>query len=655
MLGALIASCFALAACGGGEELSDDGIEQAQALSRATPIGDRGLPAIGLTSQSTVDAGGLVSFDGWARDNLRVEMVTWTNAAGGSGTAALSGSNSKPNWTVAQVQLKEGDNTLTFVAQDNAGNKSSTTKVVTYTPPAPEPSPDDPETSLSGLPVTVDLLARVAKTSGCTEGYVPGPEVTAAAIPLSASALTHTPAEIAVWRARTASGPFVVPGDYATGSPGDWSRITASASSFLTSGEKTLTQLANDPERYSHGAKARDAAFVYLLTSNTSYLNAVRNHLIAQAGNPLNDFTKLCLRNLNGSIQDAWFKESGWLLRHIVMYDYVRSALSSADRQTIENWIRRNAYFFALQLDKGGTYIFPNRLQGDYTKRSGPAAATTDATKWFKQRVDTNGDCKVDAADNAESYKLALYTRADGSVGPSISILSQYFNNRKATNAIAVGAAGVLFGDIELINRAKRYVLEWLTYSVWPDGSQGEYARNGEYCIPRQGNIYGASNLQGAEIFAEWLARRGDSSLFSFSTRDGLFGTESTGGAKSKSIAMAIGAYLDLITGKSRLYLYEPQKTPQQPRTASSLGRMEVNYNASPKPADDYHELGFLLAANRLPTEMKVAGIVMRESGATSLRFPGSTGNQVTTGLGAQVSAWTDAFNALPSTFLLRP
>lgn len=484
---------------------------------------------------------------------------------------------------------------------------------------------------------------------------MPSAEVNAPAIPVDAPALTFTPAEVAVWLARTASGPFVTPGDYAPHSPGDWARINDSARAFLASGETVLTKLADDLGRTTHGAKARDAAFVYLLNGGSSYLNAVRNYLIAQTANPANDFTKLCIRNLDRSMRDAWFGESSWLARQIVTYDYVRSGLSLADRQKIENWIRRNAYFFAVQLDRGNAYVFPRRLKGDYATRTGAAAAVADADKWTTKRLDTNGDCKVDASDSASSYQPALYTRADGSVAPKISLLSQWFNNRKSMNALAIGAAGTLLGDIELINRSKRYFLEWLTYGVWPDGAEGEYARNGDYCIPRQGTIYGTMNSQSAVMVGEWLARRGDSSLFNFSTREGLFGTESGGGGNAKSIGLAVSTYLNLLNGRLNWYQNEPWKSVQQVRAATHLGRMEVHYNGSSKATDDYHDLGYLIGADHLPATIDVSGNVMRDPKVTALRFPGSTGNPVATGFGSAVNTWTDVSGVLPSVFLLRP
>jgi hypothetical protein len=71
-----------------------------------------------------------LTVSGTAADNLGVTQVTWKNDRGGSGTA--SGTSS---WSVSNIQLSVGTNTLTFTANDAAGNNASKTLVVTYSAP----------------------------------------------------------------------------------------------------------------------------------------------------------------------------------------------------------------------------------------------------------------------------------------------------------------------------------------------------------------------------------------------------------------------------------------------------------------------------------------------------------------------------------------
>jgi hypothetical protein len=498
-------------------------------------------------------------------------------------------------------------------------------------------------------------VGNVQASAGCVQAFVPPATLTkAAAIDLPASGgVFFTPADLHVWRNRAAAGPFVQRHDYMHGSPGDWVRITANANKLATSGEPLPAASYTGQWRATHGTIVRDAAFHYLLTLDPTSLGAVRSQLLAQASHAQNDLTKLCIRELDHSIRDAWFDEASWLLRHMVAYDFVRNALPAHERLLIENWIRRNAYLLATQLDVVNGFAFPNRLRGDYTTRGRDAAANTEATIFASQRVDSNGDCKIDSADNPNSLPVYAYVRADGTRGPRISMLSQWFNNRKSINAAAIGIAGLLLNDAELVSRSKRYTMEWLTYAVWPDGSEGENLRNGNYCIPKQGVIYAATNIQAALLVASALARRGDSSLYAFRTTDGLFGTSSATNQPAKSLELVATTHVKLALRELPWYRNESHKTVQQPRESTHLGKLEAYYMGTSDPTDTYHELGMLPAAQYVPGAA-IGALVLRDAAVTSLRFPGSTGNPVATGFGSWVSAWTDAFNALPSPFLMR-
>jgi len=172
-----------------------------------------------------------------------------------------------------------------------------------------------------------------------------------------------------------------------------------------------------------------------------------------------------------------------------------------------------------------------------------------------------------------------------------------------------------------LTSEAKRYVAEWLTYSVWPDGIQGEYFRNGDYCVPQQGVVYGTHNTQAALLLADALARKGDRSLYNFETRDGLFGTQSTGTLPAKSIRLAISAHVGLIDGSIVRYYYEPQRgSAQVPRPATLLNGISQHYNVSL-----YHDLSYL-PGNRYLDSAWVNTVILRLPGSRTPVFPGSDG-----------------------------
>ena len=88
-------------------------------------------PASGATYSSATSA---LSLGGTASDSIGVTQVTWSNDRGGSGTA--SGTTS---WSVASIALQTGSNVITVTARDAAGNTSTDTLTVTYTPPDTTP------------------------------------------------------------------------------------------------------------------------------------------------------------------------------------------------------------------------------------------------------------------------------------------------------------------------------------------------------------------------------------------------------------------------------------------------------------------------------------------------------------------------------------
>jgi hypothetical protein len=492
----------------------------------------------------------------------------------------------------------------------------------------------------------------VQAVTGCTTGYAPPSSLTSstpASLP-TAGGVFYTATELAVWRQRVKDGgPFVKDGDYTTGSPGDWNRITANGKILMAAGEETVSSSTN---LSTHGTLARDAAFYQLITADGVMTSAVKKYLLAQISSANLDLsTKLCFRETSGSSQDGWFFQSSWLLRYIATYDFIRSSFTSAERLSIENFIRKNAYFLAAHTDWGLSNIFPSRLKGSYSVVASSAATKTVATTFMSKQFDTNVDCTVDTKDQTTTYVTNAYIAPNAVLGPQLSVLSQWYNNRRSLAATAFGTAGVLLGDANLIASSKRYFMEWLTYSVWEDGSQGEYFRNGDYCIAGQGFIYAASNEQGAAMIARILARQGDRSMADFSTTAGLFGSQSSITSKPKSLELVISTRMNLMNGDLKWYYYRPWTTASSSDYDSSyrIGAVQNLYMGTGKGIDEYHELGLMQAASMYTSSQSlISNSILRKN---SVRFPGSTGNSVSTGYGY----WTDAFNTLPAILLLRP
>ena len=86
---------------------------------------------------------------------------------------------------------------------------------------------------------------------------------------------------------------------------------------------------------------------------------------------------------------------------------------------------------------------------------------------------------------------------------------------------------------------------EMLMFSVFPDGTMGEYERNGSWGLPFAGVTYSTINIEMFVTVADALARVEDFELYEFSTSKGLYGTE--GG--NKNLYLLIKNYYDQLNG----------------------------------------------------------------------------------------------------------
>jgi hypothetical protein len=95
-------------------------------------VTDTTRPTVSITSPTSgttfSTSSTSLTLGGTAADNIGVTQVSWTNSAGGSGTA--SGTTS---WSAAGIALRPGSNALTVTARDAAGNAATAQLTVTVT------------------------------------------------------------------------------------------------------------------------------------------------------------------------------------------------------------------------------------------------------------------------------------------------------------------------------------------------------------------------------------------------------------------------------------------------------------------------------------------------------------------------------------------
>jgi hypothetical protein len=149
-------------------------------------------------------------------------------------------------------------------------------------------------------------------------------------------------------------------------------------------------------------------------------------------------------------------------------------------------------------------------------------------------------------------------------------------------------------------------------------------------------------------LLAHWLRLAGDTSLASFATTEGLFGSES-GHGPPKSISTVVRTELQIVDGQLGRYFKEPWKAKQKPREATRLGRTESRYMNAGKTLDNHHTLGLLLGEGTL-SDLPIRSVILRDTARAGERMRGEHGNRMATGYGV----WQDVFGALPAVLLLK-
>lgn len=362
-----------------------------------------------------------------------------------------------------------------------------------------------------------------------------------------------TTSELELWRSRAASGPYLIQGDAAPNSPGDWTRIVDRKNEFLAnpSAGRWNGPVANNPggclqdygathpEDASHNppinppGDLRDAAFYAMVAPQapdaaTAAL-AARDELMAQANHGdtrFGDRNRWCLDgDVRGDNAPMW-TTSSWLAQLLFAYDYLTiysreqgvELFTAEERTAFETWLTAFAEWAAYGVDHKLNQLFVDRLAGNYTLTS------------------------VASAD----YGLDTPVYHDG---PVVRTLHRRYNNRSARSARFVALVGVFTGNEAFKEHGRRYVREALMFSYFPQGVVSDFERWTSE-DPTRGWSYGTEYTGALLTIAEHLARAGDPSLYEFGTTAGGLGTEGAHhSGQPKSLATLIHDVAGFVDG----------------------------------------------------------------------------------------------------------
>src|SRR5690348_14040201 len=282
--------------------------------------------------------------------------------------------------------------------------------------------------------------------------------------------------ELAIWRTRKTDNVNAIGGvTYQT----MFNAINSSAGNFTSSSVGnwdpgpgtggTWTATTNFPDNtggsdnthspsFDQGREMLCAAFVAMVNNDSTLGNRVVTFLLNHANRSTLDFsnsTAWQLTNYDG----VMIRVAPFLAKCLFAYDYVRIGgfPSSSDKTTIETWLNKAGTWLMNKTDtQVATNAFPNRLTDDYSACTG-------------------GQCGA-------SLSGRLYYLAGGVAGPQVNSVTETWSNRIGAAVTFFGAAAnpvnpAITWNANFGPRAKRYVTEFLQYSVWNTSTPHETYR----------------------------------------------------------------------------------------------------------------------------------------------------------------------------------
>ena len=307
--------------------------------------------------------------------------------------------------------------------------------------------------------------------------------------------LNVTQEELNIWRQRAQTGPYRTGGDVSTNSPGDWNSIISRAQQFVANplmenwqGQTASGQWRPDGHscnytqgtgvlegcvpKFAQGIWMLAAGFATLVDpTNHNYASQIRQALLAQitySGTKFLDTSKWP----DEQIGDAYsYMIAYWLTRLVYAYDYVRassagSVFSASERLAIETWFSNAAFYWA----KNTHYLIANN-------------AFPSRNSQFDTTVNVGGTYPTDIAvgNGPGGGNVTYFNCTTSQRGPFSGDAHSLWNNRSGSQIMFAAAGSLLNGKLPNDAQTQRWVKmwfkEWMTYSVYPDGTFHDWYR----------------------------------------------------------------------------------------------------------------------------------------------------------------------------------
>jgi hypothetical protein len=232
------------------------------------------------------------------------------------------------------------------------------------------------------------------------------------------------------------------------------------------------------------------AAFVYLLTGDTSYATPIRAELLNQitvVGTDWTNRTRWCLPPTNPSP----YRFVPWVFNLLLSYDYLLAGgytgFSAGEKTSIETWFKNHASYISI----GSQYGITSQGYGGL---------------WAEPPTGCDGRA---ACNNP--YALLYY------LGPTFRQATYFAFHNQAWPATLINAAvGVLTNTPALVTYAKQHLTGFIKQGMADNGALADFNRWNDSPAPNVGSMWGhTGGLVGPLLAAvDIIARAGDTSLY---------------------------------------------------------------------------------------------------------------------------------------------
>ena len=350
--------------------------------------------------------------------------------------------------------------------------------------------------------------------------------------PATNLALLVTSDELAMWQDRAVNGPFKTAGDFSTNSPGHWDEMAATLSLTFSSARWEGPTAIDSQGRVARGGTTNDppgatrrmahdmmsAAYAAMVNNNTAVASAITAEIEYQATRTNLDYSNRTLWPFNYYDDiNPLFMHCVWVKDYVLAYAVTKAmGYSSA---TVEQWFLDLSELAEQMVRANMELRFPTRSTNNYT----------NLTSW------STTDLRLVHRDFA------------GNIIPVPLILLK-FNNRRSNMIGLAGLVGALLDNTYYITEFKRYMREFLMFGnrTTEYGSISD-ANRGTDSFPQLGYSYSLHALESCLPAMDALARKGDTSLYDFSSSIGA--TQPTWGTNHfKTMEDVIGMRLSWIS-----------------------------------------------------------------------------------------------------------